>query len=313
MRENHGLFHRVDRDGFTLVELMVVLVIISILSALTLSGLAGARQRAKVDKTKSTIRKLHEIVMPQYESYLSRRRSVSGTDQVTIATNRLAGIRLLMVQELPDLWADVYDSVTAAQSAGARGVAVRYAAFKFSLANASGTQWGTNRDKYQGAECLAMAVTKGGFSGDAIDSFRSDEIGDIDADGAPEFWDGWGRPIAFIRWPAGYASSIQVQNAATNPDPFDPFKISTPIAYPTTAPSQVDYGLTPLIYSPGPDESLNDPLGGSSGYGLTGGPVSWLACAPISTTRPSGSPAGIVSNSAAAADNITNHDLVSKR
>ena len=55
-----------SRNGFTLVELMVVIVIISILSALTLSGLAGARQRAKIDKTKSTIRKLHEIVIPQY-------------------------------------------------------------------------------------------------------------------------------------------------------------------------------------------------------------------------------------------------------
>ena len=59
-------------SAFTLIELLVSLVILSILAGLSLSGLAASRQRSKIDKTRSTIRKLHEILMPQYESYLLR-------------------------------------------------------------------------------------------------------------------------------------------------------------------------------------------------------------------------------------------------
>jgi hypothetical protein len=213
---------------------------------------------------------------------------------------------------MPDLWLDVYDAPAAAANANAPAVARRYAAFKYSLGTATGTQWVTNRDKYQGAECLAMAVTRGGLSADAVENFRSDEIGDIDSDGAPEFHDGWGRPIAFIRWPAGFSSLIQPQDATVNPDPFDPLKVSTAVAFPTTA--QVDYGLIPLIYSPGTDESTNDPLAGSSGYGLSGGPADgWVKNAPILTTRLGSSPAGTPTDPVAVRDNITNHDLMSKR
>ncbi len=61
------------RRAFTLVELMVVVVIIGILTSLTLSGLAVARQRVRIARTKSTIRKIHEIIVPHYETYLRRR------------------------------------------------------------------------------------------------------------------------------------------------------------------------------------------------------------------------------------------------
>ena len=40
---------------------------------------------------------------------------------------------------------------------------------------------------YESAECLQMIVVRGGFAPDAVEQFRSDEIGDFDKDGAPEF------------------------------------------------------------------------------------------------------------------------------
>lgn len=276
-------YHRrsslLPRTGFTLIELLVTLTIITMVAGLSLAGLASSRQRAKIDKTKNTIRKLHEIVIPQYESYLARR--VAGST----ATARLSALRLLMVQEMPDQWADVYalSAVPATATAPPR----RYADYRNAISPTA---------RYEGAECLAMLVTRGGFAPDAVELFRNDEMGDIDGDGAPEFWDGWGIPIGFIRWPAGFASPVQELNATTNPDPYDPTGASG------------DYGLLPLIYSSGPNGATDDPQSVASGYAAS---ASGLAN-PLTSTR-FGSPLpGTVINTTAAADNVTNHDLISK-
>jgi prepilin-type N-terminal cleavage/methylation domain-containing protein len=325
------------RSGFTLIELLVSMVILSTLAALSLSGLASSKQRSKIDKTKSTIRKLHEIIMPQYESYLSRR--VAGGTPVA----RLQTIRRLMVREMPDQWDDVG---VGAETPSAR----RFTLFKQSLeaAPATNVTWRGTDNKhqiaiaYEGPECLAMIVLRGGFATDSSEQFRADEIGDIDKDGAPEFWDGWGRPIAFIRWPAGFSSSFQQQDASINPESFDPFNITPMLSVPESierderdnngdgnvdelGERQRDYGLIPLIYSPGPDEASNDPMSGASGYGIvtsraavngTDAPDNWmrdgwLVNTDLSTTRVGLPMAGHAKDSTAS-DNITNHDLLKK-
>jgi prepilin-type N-terminal cleavage/methylation domain-containing protein len=291
-------------SAFTLVELLVTMTIISIVTALALSGLAGARQRAKIDKTKSTIRKLHEIVMPHYESYLSRR--VSGIT----AADRLAAVRLLMVQEMPDQWLDVYPSGALTLPSSATAPTSRYAAYKAALSSAIGTQWADNSTKYEGAECLAMIVTRGGFAPDATEGFRTDEMGDIDKDGSPEFWDGWGRPIGFFRWAAGFSSPMQTQNATLSPDPFDPMSASISLNYPTGA-TQKDYALVPLIYSSGPGGATDDPLLTASGYKIDAS-FHWLQNTPIRSTRVGSPVAGEINDSAVASDNITNHDLTTR-
>ena len=352
MRTPSTITRRMQRSAFSLVELMVTMVIVAILAALALAGLAGVRQRAKIDKTRSTIRKLNEIILPHYESYLGRRVPLSGTfpgaiwysgsasfgDSSSIpsasgarhaAVNRLWGLRLAMTLEMPDQWSDVAPLTKIPKWAVTAPVR-RYASFQTSVS-------GSNRDRYQSAECLAMIVTRGGFNRNAVETFRADEIGDIDRDGAPEFHDGWGRPIAFIRWPAGFASPWQVRDVTANPDPFDPLTVSgtvlfSPDAKPPISP-QADYGVIPLIFSPGPDEADLDPSqSGASFYGglvgtadvqpvLTGS--SWVATLagpvlPVPSMRKLIAPTSGVfvtpgsSLDASASDNVTNHDLLKK-
>jgi prepilin-type N-terminal cleavage/methylation domain-containing protein len=332
--------------GFTLVELMVVMVVLALLAALTLSGLAGVRDRAKADKTRSTIRKLHEIIVPHYESYLTRRitaRPASPatsfdpatkrfaatgstiTSSTAAAANRLWGLRLLMALEMPDQWSDVAPTSVVPTWAVTAPVK-RYAALK----NA-----GSPSPAYEGAECLAMIVMRGGFDDNMIESFRTDEIADVDGDRFPEFLDGWGKPIGFIRWPVGFQSPVQPQNASVNPDPFDPLRRSSPEAFPSAP--QTDYGVTPLIYSGGPTAALDAPPSGSSA--TTPFYADYLAASDVSSsaswvttlTRPSAGPLldtgvvpstrsitsdtlgpGSVKNAGAARDNITNFDLLTK-
>jgi prepilin-type N-terminal cleavage/methylation domain-containing protein len=322
--------------GFTLVELMVVLVIVAMLSALSLAGLAGVRDRSKADKTRSTIRKLNEVIVPQFESYLSRRVTTSGSfpqqcvgagtftasgtpvmmasGAYSAAINRLWAQRLIMALEMPDQWNDVMTagSATAVPLWTLTTPVRRYARYKNQVSPDT---------RYESAECLAMIAMRGGMDADAIEGFRADEIGDIDKDGAAEFHDGWGRPIAFIRWPAGFNPS----DPSTNPDPFDPMRVADPLGS----------SLEPLIYSPGPDESLNDPTATNvsvSGYGLVSsvsavpdGWVSLLVTSPVGRTMlstrrgstwagglPPGDTPEAVAAREAARDNITNRDF-SKR
>jgi prepilin-type N-terminal cleavage/methylation domain-containing protein len=300
------------RLGFTLVELMVVIVIISILSSLMLAGLAGVRQRAKIEKTKSTIRKIHEIVMPQYESYTSRRVSATGSDRVALAKFRLEKVRRLLVTEMPDNWIDVQSNT--ATTAGARAIKARH-----STLNAPGSRFATVRDGetdlsktygnlYANAETLFCVVSLGGVAADALEAFRSDEIGDVDGDKAPEFFDGWNRPIMFIRWPAAFSKSIiQSGDPALQPDPLDPQNISG--VSPPSPPH--DWLTIPLIYSGGPDNAAIDPLGTDDGFGIKS-----TNTFPPSTSLSTvcyGNQAGSITSPTAERDNIYNHDLMSKR
>lgn len=231
---------RLSRTGFTLIELLTVITILGILGALTISAFGNAAGRGKADTTRNIVGMLSGAILEQYENYEDLAASTATTAATVIA------LRMRIREEMPDSWADVAPSsnVPSASYAASRA----YAAYKAS---------GTPSSAYGGAECLYMIITQSGMFPDFLSNVPSKFIGDIDEDGAFEFWDGWGRPISFIRWAPG-AMPADRRNAGEYHDPLDPYNTDT------TA-----YALIPLIYSPGKDESLNDPnSSGASGYGL---------------------------------------------
>ncbi|MFM7520513.1 MAG: type II secretion system protein [Planctomycetota bacterium] len=351
------------RGGFTLVELMVVMIILSILASLSLAGLAGARTRSKIDKTKSTIRKIHEIVIPHYESFAEKRvagpRFAAGAPTAavgaslpiytvwidnsatpprawindtpgaawvgpstntrkTIAEGRLKTLRVMQLLDLPDQWADVDCSSVAGVQKLMSAAARRYQQFRASK---------PAMDQWESAECLAMIVMRGGFAGDATENFRTDELGDVNANGCPEFLDAWGQPIQFIRWPVGYTinnpvypvtRTLQTGDKDTDHDPLDPMKVASN-----------DYRVIPLIYSGGPDGNGLDPTSmdnSQNWYGIraTGnyigdgwipplgpGVASTIPPPPQNVTEPEKLP-GSVFDRRTYSDSITNHDLITK-
>lgn len=295
--------------GITLIELLITMTIIAIISALIMGTAAAAIENAREKNTQALITKIHTLIMERYSSYETRRIDVDPritreiNSWAAAATNptdfqarntargqmladaRLLGIRELMKKEMPDRWADVkHIPLILSQSPPlAQTYFRRYQQIE------SHPNSGNN----EAAECLYMVVMLSTGDGEARTLFSKQDIGDTDGDGAPEFVDGWGNPIGWMRWPAGVVSDLQPLNPdGTRPgendhDPFDLFRRDSPTVvkpdigqYPTVLAGQqgasfqttyrenlrnrmlnaspanshlLAYRLVPLIYSGGAD------------------------------------------------------------
>jgi prepilin-type N-terminal cleavage/methylation domain-containing protein len=261
------------RQAFTLVELLVIMAIIAILMTFALGAVFAAQENAREEKTRGLITKIDQIIMEKYESYRTRRVPLRlGIDRngaaispaetpAAFAKRVLSGKRELMRMELPDRFSDFVDDPevlpTSARPALSSGYKRRYQA----TTNVSGNE---------SAECLYLILALCGDDRAAVIIERNS--GDTDADKLPEILDGWGQPIGFLRWPAGFLNNpsdpsigliTELQksdnsgngDAANDPDPFDHRKVHRDNSTPT--PQHIAYALYPLIVSAGPDKSFD--------------------------------------------------------
>lgn len=237
-----GLRAQCRRAAFTLMELLVVIIIIVMLASLVLTGLAAAQERTREEQTKSTIAKIHGQVMQLWDAYRTRRiQCPVANDRRLMAQMRLEMIWAYQRQEMPDTYQDML-GLTLSIS----GVTLPASPLANWVSNAAFAA-----DQNESAECLYLTVTFG-MNADAQVKFSAREVGDTDGDGNPEFIDGWGNPIAFLRWAPGVVSEIQHDPAADfHPDPFDPIGVNRPFTPPGSPP--FGFRLYPLVVSPGPD------------------------------------------------------------
>lgn len=244
--------------AFTLVELLVVLVILAMLSALTLAGLATARANGRIAKTRSTIRKISEIILPYYESYETRRPVMpsnisSLTSKTILAELRRIALRRLMAMELPERSSDITNLFTGSQS---NSLSVALAGWSGTLTEISPVARryrsilsapDLNVDTLTSADLLQLIVFRGPVADpDIISHFRPDEIADTNENGIGEFVDGWNNPIYFKRWPVGFDSPTQ---------PIDGKQVSADERV-----CRNGHRLVPLLYSAGVDGevAIND-------------------------------------------------------
>jgi len=135
----------------------------------------------------------------------------------------------------------------------------------------------------ESAECLYLilgSIREGDRTG--LDFFTEDEIADTDGDGMNEILDGWGKPMAFLRWAPGFSISpgqdkmwgragVDDDSNGTTDDlgergwpGSDDLAVSQRnIPFSNKAPDPFDlldadtrntFALYPLIFSAGPDE-----------------------------------------------------------
>jgi prepilin-type N-terminal cleavage/methylation domain-containing protein len=322
------------RKAFTVVELMIVIAIIALLAAMAASALSNAAEQARAQRTKAIIAKIDQLIGEKWESYRTRAIVYARHPNPRInARNRLYAMRELQRMELPDSVLDVWDNPTVLTTIPTATLGYRR------KAKAPGDWSG----EYENAECLYLIISSM-RDGDksALEYFTSSEIGDVDGDGMPEILDGWGEPIHFIRWPAGFVNkpgpdgawgvagvdddgdgivdnasengwpgsddiivltNRQTPDAAKQPDPFDPIR-ADPRVDPAidSDPNNDTYALYPLIFSSGPDREAGIVCNGGTFRYATTNPPN----DPYQTSTDS---FGSFYNYAEAADNITNHWL----
>jgi prepilin-type N-terminal cleavage/methylation domain-containing protein len=295
-----GVAVPLNRRAFTLVELLVSIVIVGILASIILFALASVTESAKADKTRSTISKLNSLVMAKYESYRTRRVPV---DEKLVANYwnypantfgwaeaRVDVIRELMRMEMPDRYSDIQDNPVNKMK-DASGTVTPMATPSATIAYRAALPTAPNFH-FEAAKCLYMLVSLGLDDPDVMSQFSEDEIVRDDLDGMRYFVDGWGQPIFYVRWPAGFSSPLQPWNVnptdvfnkttvnkvypATH-DPFDPLHayrpgVGDPFYNPDStvaASSQVYPALYPLILSGGPDRITDIYLNGIPNGGGT--------------------------------------------
>jgi len=189
---------RARRAGFTLTELMVVILVIGILASSMLFAMYGATTTAKENRTKTQITKLHDLVMARWESYRTRpvrllmeyplppavpTQLVTPTKEVrrnakAMAGARLSALRDLMRLEMPDRISDVLDNPvgftfaydnasppsTATVSVQRPAISYQYLKRARAVYDSNTRLWSLppppNRwtEQFQDAECLYMIV-----------------------------------------------------------------------------------------------------------------------------------------------------------
>jgi prepilin-type N-terminal cleavage/methylation domain-containing protein len=211
------------RRAFTLTELMIVMTIIAIMTGLGFAAYTGAIELSREQRTGAMINKIDQLIGERYEGYRTRAVPIKipvGTSPRLTAMIRLNALRDLMRMELPDRISDVFDPPcdvhpgTDPSTNTPLTLIMTSPALQSSYIRRAKRILGSNYPggwsvANQGAECLYLILsTMRDGDKSALDYFASDEIGDTDGDGMSEILDGWGTPIQFVRWPAGYAEQL---------------------------------------------------------------------------------------------------------
>ncbi|MDR2345853.1 MAG: prepilin-type N-terminal cleavage/methylation domain-containing protein [Planctomycetaceae bacterium] len=207
--------------AFTLIELMVVTVIIALLAALAATAYFGAMQSAREVKTIGTIAKLDSAITEIYEGYEFQYEHIEdlldsgsrNTFNTAISTMDDAAItrikRLLMCDlmrmEMPSNREEVNESPRPIPGGYSLELPVVQRVYHEILSRNSARDSTIPIPETQSAELLFLIITN--LYPEALENFTASEIGDTDGNGLSEFIDGWGRPIAFLRFAPGFAGS----------------------------------------------------------------------------------------------------------
>jgi prepilin-type N-terminal cleavage/methylation domain-containing protein len=196
--------HRATRPraGFTLVEMLVVVLILAVLAGLTGAGIMNWIDSSRRGATETTIASVHKTLMQQMQAVRKKAEtepvpaSVLSLAEGDHARARVIWTKLRLRQEFPVTYQEALQphvgtptlQIPAADLPPIRGY-VRALSGK------------TPNARTESSVCLLLALQqdRGGtaLSADSL----GNAVTDTDGDGLKEIVDAWGTPLAFFRHP----------------------------------------------------------------------------------------------------------------
>ena len=178
-----------SRTGFTLVELLVVIVIVSLLSALTLGALRTGGIRAKEDSARSFVVHISDSLMELFEEL---------DDQGF--TKDVVGPSYAVRWQIP---VTQFDAMYPSGGNPIAPFGSTYRSYAQSISAGSTTE---------SAECLYMIMTKTGYFADFLETLHETQVADTDGNSLNEFVDPWGTAIRLEFSPAIPDNAFTIQN-----------------------------------------------------------------------------------------------------
>ncbi|MCA9092122.1 MAG: prepilin-type N-terminal cleavage/methylation domain-containing protein [Planctomycetaceae bacterium] len=221
---------RTSRRGFTLVELLMVIVVIGVLSSLLIVASMSVLGTSREAATKATLSKINTMLkerMSAFENYLANQYrsenhlSSSFINELPVGLGALLDVpnneRLRKIvyrkwefqKYFPQNWQEAKRLIHSSDPS----VTVPD----------SETSSTTPAAKAESAEVLYYVLTETGIVNQGEigkDAFLARELADTDGDGRKEIVDGWGNPLWIYRWPCRLIKPTPM--SAPWSDPSDP-------------------------------------------------------------------------------------------
>jgi prepilin-type N-terminal cleavage/methylation domain-containing protein len=234
---------RSGRAGFSLMELVVVMLIIAVLASLTAAGVFAVISSQRVSNTKSTLNKLTPILKLQWNAVAEQaarewdNSPATRTKFLTTYVTPIAGssaspglqrviyVKLKLVQTFPMSFDEVL--MPASSSYTSPNMLPALTAYKKKLQAQGITGSNSTTGPYESSALLLMALQEG-ISGQKLnpDDLGNSSLVNFSAGTGTlqALVDGWGSPVAFFRWPTANTdlNPGSLPQAGTNHDLTDP-------------------------------------------------------------------------------------------
>jgi prepilin-type N-terminal cleavage/methylation domain-containing protein len=215
----HQKGNAMKRSGFTMIELLVVLAIITVLLSISFVVYGSAVEGARVSATRTTIATIQLAIDARTSALAlynakslaqsfaaSYRLGANPAPNQTIPENiaeivvRKNRYKQALPSRLEDLWG--YDARPGTPDDSPLWRIWKSTVVGITVTDANPRPTGHRRD-LENSELLYLALTKGNAYGDIrlrIDDINARHIRDANDNGIPEFVDDWGNPLRFYNW-----------------------------------------------------------------------------------------------------------------